>query len=82
MISSVTETYEITSVVNRDQMVTILCKQTGTGELDLDLVVRKANLKLRTEGQCGIQQAKAAFGEEKVTLSCQAAGWNVVCLYH
>lgn len=74
--------YELTTVKNRDQMVTILCKQTGTGELDLDPVVRKANLKLRTEGQCGTQQAKAAFGEEKVTLSCQAAEWNTVCLYH
>ena len=39
-------------------MVTILCKQTGTGEHDLDPVIRKANLKLRTEGQCGTQQAK------------------------
>lgn len=44
--------------MNRGQMVTILCKQTGTGEHDLDPVIRKANLKLRTKGQCGTQQAK------------------------
>lgn len=67
--------------MNRDQMVTILCKQTGTGEHDLDPVVRKANLKLRTERQCGTQQAKGCIwwgeGDSKLP-GC----WMEQCLYH